>query len=180
MSPVPAPRAHSTLRLRDVRRLAVFQQPQFLGEADVDMAVGADPEPAASGQEVRGVEDAVAEIGLGLRAEPGDGADAGQRFGFGAGHVRRVDGAPVPVHRQRIQQIFDRTPAAPGDAVIDFGSLFGDVDVDWAAACERQDLADLLHCGGAKRMGSDTDPGSWIAPHAAQHLPSGGRSCRCR
>ena len=126
----------------------------------MDVAVGADPEPPAGGQEVRGVEDAVAEIGLGLRAKPGDGARAGQRFGFGGGHVRRMDGAPAGIHRQRVQQIFDRAPAAPGDAVFDFRGLFGDVDVDWAAACERQDLADLFHRRGAERMGRYTDPGA--------------------
>ena len=94
---------------------------------------------------------------------PGDGAGTGERFSFGGGHVRRMDGAPASVYRQQVQQIFDRTATAPGEAVLDFSGLFGNVDVDRTAACERQDLVDLFDCRGAERVGCYADPGSWVA-----------------
>ncbi len=65
---VPAPIAQA---------LAIFEKPQFLRHAGRDMAVGADGDRAALRQELRGGKDAIAEIGLGRRAEASDRPGSG-------------------------------------------------------------------------------------------------------
>ena len=85
--PASAPRVERARRPRrrarparcaPVRRqaLAVLEAAQLLGERDADVRVRADPERAAGREVGRAVEDAVAEVGLGDRAEPGDRAGA--------------------------------------------------------------------------------------------------------
>ena len=132
--------------------------------------------PAA--RKCRRVEDAVAEIGLGFRAEPGDRARRGPALRFPPS-VMCVAwmSAPALVDRQRVQQIFDRRAAAPGEAVLDFAGLLGDVDVDRAAACERQDLVDLFRRRGAERMGGNADPGAWLVRrHAGRRFHQAGEA----
>ncbi len=85
---------------------------------------------AAGTRERDAIEYAIAEIGLGLRAQAGDRARAGERRGFGRRHVGGMDEAPATIDRLVRQQPLDRTLAAPGEAVGDFLGLFGDMDVD--------------------------------------------------
>ena len=54
--------------------LRIFELPQFVGDADQHVGIRADAEAAAMLDEQRRGEDAVAEIGFGDRAEPGDRA----------------------------------------------------------------------------------------------------------
>ena len=54
--------------------LPVFEQPQFFGRVDQHIGVRADPEGAVQVQEGAGGKEAVAEVGLGDRAEAGDRA----------------------------------------------------------------------------------------------------------
>src|SRR3954470_6151455 len=54
--------------------LRVFEPPQLLGGGDADERIRADAEASALGEEAAGIEHAIAEIGLGDRAQAGDGA----------------------------------------------------------------------------------------------------------
>ena len=110
--------------------LRIFELPQLLGDADPDIGIGADAEASAALHERGAVEDAVAEIGLGDRAEPGHRAARGEPARLVVGHVRRVDQAPAPVDLGVVEQPFDRPRARPGEAVLDLLHLLGDVHVD--------------------------------------------------
>jgi len=65
-------------------------------------------EPPAGAVEPGAVEDAVAEIGLGHRAEPGDGAGGGEADRLAGRHVRRVDQAPALRRAEGVHQPCDR------------------------------------------------------------------------
>src|SRR5512132_311064 len=61
-----------------VEPLTILEPAQLLDRADRDMAVGADPEPAARVEEGRELEQAVAEVGRGGRAQARERAGAGE------------------------------------------------------------------------------------------------------
>ncbi len=132
--------------------LAVFEDPQFLRRIDQHIGIGADTEAAVAVEEAAGREQPVAEIGLGDRAEPGDGPAGDHAVEFGLGDVRGMHQAPAPVDRQTIEQQLDRSPAAPGQAVVDFLGLLGDVDVDRPTGSQRKDRSDFRRCGGAQAV----------------------------
>jgi len=75
--------------------LAVFQHPEFLGQADLDMGVAADPVSALVRNIGRAIEDAVAQVPLGDRAEPCHRPGPRQIGGFLVCHVCRMDKAPA-------------------------------------------------------------------------------------
>ena len=75
-------------------------------------------------------EDAVAEIGLGRRAQPGDGAGAGERFRLGRRHVGGMDGRPAVRQAELVQQHLDGAEARAGEAVLHLLHLLRDMDVD--------------------------------------------------
>ena len=74
--------------------LAVFQQPKFLRRVERDLAVRTDAERTAVLQETRRVENTVAQVGFGRRAQPGHGAGPGQRHRLAGCHMGGVDQAP--------------------------------------------------------------------------------------
>ena len=120
------------------KALGIFELAQFVHDSDQHVGIGADAEtPAVRGKQRRW-KDAVAEIGLGDRAQAGDGAAPGQRHGFGVGHVGGVDQAPALVDRGMAEQPLDRPRARPGEAVLDLAHLLGDVDVDRTVRRQRQ------------------------------------------
>ena len=100
--------------------LAIFELTQFVGDADQDVGIGADAEPAACVEEFAGRKNAVAEACFGHRAEPCDGAALRKRGGFRRGHVGRMDEAPALIDGRMFEQPLDRPPARPGDAFLDF------------------------------------------------------------
>ena len=113
--------------------LAVFEHQQLLCGVDTDMAVGADA-PRTTGVPCRPprrqVEDAIAEVGFGCRAQPCDGAaGAGARALVGI-HVRCMHKAPARVDIRVVEQPGDRSLPAPRYAVVDLLGLLCDVDVD--------------------------------------------------
>jgi hypothetical protein len=65
--------------VRSVFSPAIFELTQFVGDADQDIGVRADAEPAAGIKEFTGRENAVAEACFGDRAEARDGAAGGKR-----------------------------------------------------------------------------------------------------
>ncbi|MCY1440838.1 hypothetical protein D9M71_571270 [compost metagenome] len=115
------------------------------------MAVGTDTHAAAQGEEVHRREDPVAEVGFGGQAQAGDGATLGHRRDFFRVGVGRVDQAPALIDVDVFVQPLQRSTTTPGQAVVDFFLLLGDVDVHRAllvAGC--QHFADLLRCDRAQ------------------------------
>ena len=105
--------------------LAVFEGAQLVGGGDADVGVRADAEAAALGEEVRHVEQAVAEIGLGDRAEADDGLGLRDARAFAGVGVGGVDEAPVLIDLDRVHQQVDRPAAVRGEAVLDLARLLG-------------------------------------------------------
>ena len=68
-----------------------------------------------------------------------------------------VDEAPAVVHRGVGEEPVDRALAGPGEAVIDFARLLGDVDVDRAA--DGGQGRELVEGDGAQRMGREAEHG---------------------
>ena len=73
---------------------------QFVGGIDQDIGIQTHPESTTRTDKFRGVENAVAEIGLGDRAEADDGAGLGDARPFAGIGVRGVDEAPARIHRR--------------------------------------------------------------------------------
>lgn len=139
--------------------LSILQKTQFLGSVDQDVGVRADAETTALVEEAARREYPVAEIGFRDRAKPGHCAARDHAVDLGVSDMRGMDEAPMLVDGQSVEQQFDRTFAAPGQAVLDLPGLFGDVDVHRAAIRQRQDRGDLLRRGGAQTMRRNTDDG---------------------
>lgn len=142
--------------LAQVQALAVFEQHQFLGRVHAGVAVRAQAPAAAVLQPQRHVEEAVAQVGFGRRAQAGHGARRSGRGVFLGHHVGGVHQAPACVHRGVRQQPLHRALAAPGEAIRHLLRLLGDVDVDGRARVERGEagdgLAQTLRRNGAQRM----------------------------
>ncbi|MNP47641.1 hypothetical protein D3C76_1417060 [compost metagenome] len=109
------------------------------------MAVGANPQATALGQVVHRREDAVAEVGFGGQAQAGDCATAGHQLDFIGLGMGGVDQAPALVDFGVFVQPLQRTAAAPGQAVVDFLLLLGDMDMHRAGlVAGGHNLGDLL------------------------------------
>ena len=122
------------------------------------MAVGADGDGPAVLQEIHGRENAVTQIGLGRRAQPGDGAGAGECLGFRRRHVGGVDRRPAVREVELPHQQFHRAEAAEGEAVLHLLHLLGDMDVDRGIRRQgRDDFTKQLRRHRPKRMGRDAD-----------------------
>src|SRR5262249_19203600 len=94
--------------------LAIFELAQFVGDADQDMGMCADAEPAARFKELTSRKNAVAEARLGDRAEAGDGTTSRKRGDFCRSHMGRMDEAPALIDRRMFEQPLDRPTARPG------------------------------------------------------------------
>ncbi len=68
-----------------------------------------------------------------------------------------MDEAPFLVDAGVVDQPAHRTRAQRGDAVLDFLDLLGGVDVDEAAACERNKFGEFFGRHGAKAVRGDPD-----------------------
>ena len=147
--------------------LAIFQHAQFFEQGDVDIAVGADAETATRGQKFGAVENTIAQVGFGDRAEPGNGAGFCKRGGFALGHLRGVNGAPARRKRGVVKQPFHRARTAMGLHLVDLGHLFGDVDVDGGIGAQRGNVAQGFGAGGAQA----------VRRHAKDEIGGAGRDC---
>ncbi|MCW0461962.1 hypothetical protein NB717_003030 [Xanthomonas sacchari] len=118
--------------------LAVLEQAQFLGRIDQHVGVRPHAEAAAGAQEVLHREQAVAEVGLGDRAQPDHRATGGDALHFRGVDMGGVHQAPARIHRRVRQQPLHRALPAPGQAGVDFAGLLGDMDVHRAVAQRQQ------------------------------------------
>src|SRR6185437_6008856 len=114
--------------------LAVFEGAQLVCGGEADVGIRADAEAAAVAEEVGHVEQAVAEVGLGDRAEADDRLRPGDARTFVPVGVRGVDEAPVLVDLDGVYQEIDRATAVGGEAVVDLARLLADMDVRRLAA----------------------------------------------
>ena len=124
--------------------LAVFEAAQLLGQRDADVRIRADAERAAGRQVGRAVEDAVAEVRLGDRAEPGHRPRAGEPRRLVGGHLGGVDQAPARA-RSRSGRAGTRPAGrrARPRPVADLLHLLGGVDVQRAVGERRHQLGEL-------------------------------------
>ncbi len=138
--------------------LAVFEQAQLLAPVAGRLAVGADRHRHAGGEPAGQVAEAVAEVGLGARAQ--DDAGAARRDGGDLlrGRVGGVDELPARVEPALADEPFDRPRAGRADALVDLDRLLGDVDVDRPGESfgERRERGDLRRARGAQRV--DREP----------------------
>ena len=147
-------------RARALRQaLRIFERAQFLRRIDEDIAVGADPEAPTRGEIVDRRKNAVAQITFGDRAQSGDRAACGKPRDFVGIKVSRVDEAPAFVDPGVIEQPFNRSRAAPCDAVGDFLHLFGGVDMHRPCRRQVEQRRQFIGRHGAKRVGRDPDIG---------------------
>jgi imidazolonepropionase len=139
--------------------LPIFQKSQLFGGIDQDVGVRADAKPSAFVEETAGRENPVTEIGFRNRTKPCHGTMRDHAIDLGIGDMRGVDKAPVLIDGQPIEQQFDGTLAAPGDAVLDLLGLLGDVNMYRPVGGQRQDRRDLLWRGGPQTMRRDPHDG---------------------
>ena len=137
--------------------LRVFELTQFAGDIDQHIRVRADPECAAAVEESAAIENAVAEIAFGDRAEAGGRAACGERSGLGIGHVGGVDQAPALVDGRIVEQPFDRPLAGPGETGLDLAHLLGRVDVHWHVRGHSKQRCELVGRDRAQAVRGDPD-----------------------
>ena len=153
-------------RRRDValpgnESLPVFQPAQFLDRRHRDVGVRSDADTAAVRDEITKREHAIAQVGLRGRAQRHHrlaGSDAGQLRRL---HMRRMHQRPCLVHGGIGQQPFDGARAARGNALFNFGGLFGDMDVDRSQRAQLrrgEHLAHRIGGHGTQAVQGDTDP----------------------
>jgi hypothetical protein len=70
-----------------------------------------------------------------------------------------MDQAPAPIDGCMFEQPFNRPPARPGDAFLDFLDLFGCVDMNRPTFGEWRDCRQFVRCHGAQAVRGDTDIG---------------------
>ncbi len=100
---------------------------------------------------------AVAEIGFRDGAETGDGPSACHVARFRLGHMGSVDQAPALIDRHVGEQPFDGTCARPRDTVLDLFRLLGDMDVDRASTCHRQNVPQFFRRRGPQTVRRDAE-----------------------
>ncbi|MNG98807.1 hypothetical protein D3C79_579610 [compost metagenome] len=109
------------------------------------MAVGANPQAPALGQVIHGRKDAVAEVGFGRQAQACDGAAAGHQGHFVSFCVSGMDQAPARIDFSVFIQPLQRAATAPGQAVVDFLLLLGNMNMHRTSlVADGQDLGNLL------------------------------------
>ena len=118
------------MRSRRTHSLRVLEQAELLRRIARHVAVAADAPAAPGGKEIGQPEDAVAEVGLGARAEAGDRTAGGETGELGVVEMRAMHEAPPRIGRRMVEQPRHRAPAAPRHAVVHFLALFGGVNVD--------------------------------------------------
>ena len=147
----------SALRLRCVRRCA-YSSPRSSSAAETRTSES-EPTPKRPplARKLARIEHAVAEIGLGDRAQPGDGARRGDQLDLRRRRVRRVDQAPARIDRDRVVQELDRTLAVRGERILDLLHLLGDMDVHRPVRPALGDPRKVGEGDGAQRMRRDAE-----------------------
>ena len=152
--------------------LAVFEPAQFFHRRYRDVRVAADRDGTAGIKKLAQREQAIAEVGFGGRAQCDGGATGGDAGDFAFIQMGGVHQTPARIDRCMVEQPLHRSRAACGQALLDFGGLLGDVDVDRGRV-----VADGLHQlgqggfgHGAQAVQRDAD-----AQHRAFLLPQRGK-----
>ncbi len=91
---------------------------------------------------------------------------------FVIGHVGRVDEAPALIDRCILKQPLDRPCAGPGQAILDFLDLLGDVNVDRAVAGKPDRDRQLVRRDGAQAVRRNTDLSAGGAESVTCRQPS--------
>ena len=115
------------------KALGILEQTELFRGVDADIGIRADTDSPGLLQERLRREDTISQVGLSDGAQPHHGSTRRDSLRFGIGKMRGVDQAPTLVHSSVLEQPLHRPTSAPGDAVIDFLRLLGDVNVDDAA-----------------------------------------------
>ena len=69
--------------------------------------------------------------------------------------VSRMDKAPAPIDRRMIEQPCHRSLTRPGDTILDFPHLFGNMDMDRRLSSDRDNLREIARRHGAQTVRSD-------------------------
>ena len=124
----------AVMERRDVSRvtrkaLPVLEPAKFLERVNRDLAIGANRNPAALFEPCLQGKQSVAKIGLRTGTQANDRTGFAQRRKLFVGSVGCVNEAPAIVRRKFLQQPFDGPRIVPGEALVDFGGLFSDVNM---------------------------------------------------
>ncbi len=137
--------------------LRILKEAQFVGDADLHVGVGPDAVTPAVCDEGARIEYAIAEIRFRDRTQARRGAGSRHTQRLGVGHVSCMNQAPLLVDVIVIEQPIDGTPAGPGEAIVNFLGLFGDVNVDGRLVGHGGDGGQLFRRHGAQRVRSHAD-----------------------
>ena len=133
------------------------------------MAVAADGERADRIEIMAGGKDAVTQIAFGGGTHAGHRIGRGKQRALALVHVGRVHEAPVRIELDMGEQPLHRPHAAPGEAVLDFLALLGDVKVNRHSGVRGARVAHqgrkLLGCRGAQGMRRDTESRVLLSRH---------------
>ncbi len=97
------------------------------------MAVAADGQSPTFSQVLVRAEKSISEVRFGRGTDADHCAALGQPNAFIIVHLCRVNNAPVFIDFKFVEQQFNRPSPGRGDAVVNFPSLFGGVNMDGAA-----------------------------------------------
>ena len=127
------------------------------------MAVRADAHAPTLGHEVDGGEDAVAQVGFGGQAQAGHGMAAGHCADLVGLGVSGMDQAPARVYLDILIEPLQGTATTPGQAIVDFLLLLGDMDVHGARlVAGSQHFGDLLRRDCAQGVEAQTQALGWL------------------
>ena len=133
---------------------AVVEPAQLFAPIARDMAVRADRQGRARAQPAAQVAQAVAQVGLGAGADHHAGAAARHRFDLCRLAVRGMHQLPALVQQLFACEPGDRPHAGGRDAVVDFGALLGDMQMERPVevVCQSPQRVDSLRCCSAQRV----------------------------
>ncbi len=159
-------RCAKTVRIRKTRTafeakpLTVFQQSQFLEGIDAAVAVGTDGKIAAPFTKLHGVEQAIAEVGLGDRADHDTRAVAGDALDFLCIRVCCMHELPARTKINGVRQQSHRCARVRRNAFLQLTALLRDMDVNRKVIAEQRfrtadEIAQPRGGHGAQRMRRD-------------------------
>lgn len=137
--------------------LRPFEHAQLIGEADAEIGIAADTEPAAGFEKSRRIEDAIAKIGLGDRAETYHRTARGKPTEFVHRRLGTMDRAPAAVDLHLVEQPGDWPGAVVGQDLLNFRLLFGEVDMDRTVGCKCHEHLQIAAADRPQRVRCQAD-----------------------